>query len=104
MTKNLVLGLTLAHLAQIQAANFFLQKSSCQSLDVMVSYHHVQYQKKTNDPILSKLSSDGQTDGQTDKQTNKSDFIGRCPTNVERPIKAIPKENDISSEKKTTNN
>ena len=52
----------------------------CQSLDIMLSYHHVQYQKKTNDPILRKLS-DGSTDGQTDK----SDFIGSCPTNVERP-------------------
>ena len=46
----------------------------------MLSYHHVQYQKKTNDPIFRKLS-DGSTDGQTDK----SDFIGSCPTNVERP-------------------
>ena len=74
MTKNLVLGLPLAHLAQIRAANFifFLQTSSCQSLGVMVSYHHVQYQKKTNDPILSKLSSDGQTDGQTDRLTRKT--------------------------------
>ena len=55
-----------------------------QSLDIMVSYHHVQYQKKTNDPILRKLS-DGRTDGQTDGQRDESDFIGRCPTNVERP-------------------
>ena len=35
--------------------------------------------EKTNGPILRKLS-DGQMDGQTDE----SDFIGRCPTNVER--------------------
>ena len=33
--------------------------------------------EKPNDSILRKLS-----DGQTDE----SDFIGRCPTNVERPI------------------
>ena len=38
--------------------------------------------QKTNDPILRKLS-DGRTNGETDE----SDFIGRCPTNVERPIK-----------------
>ena len=25
------------------------------------------------------------TDGRTDRQTDESDFIGRCPTNVERP-------------------
>ena len=36
----------LVHFAQIQAINFFFQKSGCQSLDIMVSYHHIQYQKK----------------------------------------------------------
>ena len=35
----------------------------------MVSYHYVQYQKKTNDPILRKLS-DGQTYEQTDGRTD----------------------------------
>ena len=25
-------------------------------------------------------------DGRTDEQTDESDFIGRCPSNVERPI------------------
>ena len=45
----------------------------CQSLDITVSYH----QKKSNDPILRKLVMDGQTD--------QSDFIGCCPTNIERP-------------------
>ena len=40
-----------------------------QSLDVMVSYQQVQYQKKTN---LKKtlLRTDGHTDGQTDRQTD----------------------------------
>ena len=38
MAKNLVVGLILAHLAQIRAANFFK--------NIMVSYHHVQYEKK----------------------------------------------------------
>ena len=27
-----------------------------QSIDIMISYHHVQYQKKTNDPIFRQLS------------------------------------------------
>ena len=40
--------------------------------------------EKTNYPILRKLS-DGQTGGRTDGQTDENDFIGRCPTNVERP-------------------
>ena len=46
--------------------------------------------EKTDDPILRKLS-----DGRTDRQTDKSDFIGRCPTNVERLIfirRSIPKK------------
>ena len=72
MAKNVDLGPILVHLALIWAAKFPpLQKIWLrQSLEVMVSYHHVQYQKRL-------------TDGQTDE----SDFIGRCPTNVERPIK-----------------
>ena len=36
---------------------------------------------KTNDPILRKFS-----DGRTERQTDESDFIGRCPTNIEGPI------------------
>ena len=41
-----VLGLILVHLAQIWAANFFSKIWLHQSLDVIVSCHHVQYQKK----------------------------------------------------------
>ena len=44
--------------------------------------------KKFDDPILRKYSDrrmDGQTDGQTDGQMEKRDFIGRYPTNIERP-------------------
>ena len=54
----------------------------------MTSYHHVQYLKKTDDPILRKLSDrqkDRRTDRRTDGRTDESDFIGRCPTNVECP-------------------
>ena len=43
--------------------NFFFSKIWLSlSLGIMVSYHHVQYQKKSNDPILKKIS-DGWTDG-----------------------------------------
>ena len=64
MAKNLVFGLILAHLVQIRAAEFFFPKIWLRHLlDVMVRYHHLQYQKKTNDPILRKLSH-GRTDGQ----------------------------------------
>ena len=47
-----------------------------------------QYQKKTNNPILRKLSverMDGETERETEGQTDKSDIIGHCLTNVEYP-------------------
>ena len=40
--------------------------------------------EKTDDPILRKLS-----DGRTEGQTGSSDFIGRSPTNVERPTSIL---------------
>ena len=60
--KNLALSVT----------KYYGQLSSCTILE------------KTNDPILRKLS-DGRTDGWTDE----SHFTGRCPTNIERPIKKV---------------
>ena len=76
MEKNLVLGLILAHLAQLWAANFFSKIWLRQSLDVMVRYYHVQYQKKLMIPSWENFN---QTDRQTDRRPN-------CPTNVERRI------------------
>ena len=60
MAKNLVLDPILAPLNQIQAKKkkkkFFSPKIwLCQSLDIMVSYHDMQHQKK-NDLILRKVS------------------------------------------------
>ena len=75
----------LTHLAQIRAANVFSPPPNIwlfQSLDIMVSYHHVQYQKKLIIQSRENLVTDRWTDG----QTNESDFIGRCPTKVECPI------------------
>ena len=62
--KKKDLGLILAHFSQIRAAKLIFFSSKIwlsRSLDIMASYHRVQYQKKTNDPILRKLS-DGRTD------------------------------------------
>ena len=56
-----------------------------QSLDIMLSYPHVQYQKKLMIQFWESLVKDRRTDGQRDG----NDFIGRCPTNVERPILRI---------------
>ena len=44
----------------------YFSKIWLQSLDIMFRYHHVQYQKKTNDPILRKFS-----DGRIDRRTNR---------------------------------
>ena len=77
MAKNLNLGLILAHLAQIWVAKILFSKIWLrQSLDIMVSYHNVQYQKKLMIQSWENLVTDGQTD--------ESDFIRRCPTNAER--------------------
>ena len=48
--------------------NCFLQNLAHQSLDVMVSFHHVQHQKKLSIQSLENLVTDGQTEGQTDGQ------------------------------------
>ena len=59
---------------------FFLSKIWLhQSLDIMVSYHHVQYQKKQMIQSWEHLVSDRQTD----RQREESDFIGNCLTNIE---------------------
>ena len=47
-----------------------------QSLDIMVIYHHVQYQKK----LMMQSCENLVTDERTDRQTDESDFIGRCPS------------------------
>ena len=76
MAKNLVSGLILAHLAQIRAANFYLfiyfffsKIWLRQSLDLMLSYHHVQYQEKLMIQSWENLVTDERTDGRTDGRT-----------------------------------
>ena len=72
----------LGPLPRIQTAKFFFFKNlalsvtrfQCQLSSCTIS-------EKTNDPILRKLS-ERRTEGQ--KEENK--FIGRCQSNVERPI------------------
>ena len=68
---------------------FFTKIWLHQSLDIMVSYHHVQYQKKLMiqswESLVADRWLDGQMDWEMDRQTDKSDFIGCCPTNVEHP-------------------
>ena len=72
IAKNLVSGPILAHLPQFRAANFFSPKNwLCQSLDNIVNYHHVQYQKKIMFQSWKNLVLDGRTGRQRDRQTNK---------------------------------
>ena len=78
--KNLVLGPILVYLAQIRAAIFFFFFSKIwlrQSLDIMVSHHHVQLKK-----LMIQSWENLVTNG---RRTDESDFIGRHPINVERP-------------------
>ena len=71
MTKNLNLG----------HQTFFSKTWLYRSLDIMISYPRVQYQKK----LIVQSWEDLVTDGQADRQTDENDFIGRCPTNVDYP-------------------
>ena len=68
MAKNFIIG------TEIRFANFSFFFSSeiwlRQSIDIMVRYQRVKYQKKTNNTILRKFN-DGQTDGQTGRQIDK---------------------------------
>ena len=45
------------------------------------------------------LVTDGWTDRRTDGQMDKSDFIGRCPTNVEYPVKRSRHRNNLRNKK-----
>ena len=64
MAKNLFLDPILAHLAHIRAANFCSKIWLRQSLDIMISYHHVQYQKKLMIQYWENVMTDGRTDSQ----------------------------------------
>ena len=85
--KILALDPILAHLAQIRVINFFF---FFKNMALSVTRCHGQLSScrtsvKTNDPILRKLS-DGRTEGGVqDRQMDKSNFIKRCPTNVQCP-------------------
>ena len=57
---------------------FFKNLASSVTTYYKVIYHHVQYQKKIMIQSWENLVTDG--------RKNESDFIGRCPTSVERPI------------------
>ena len=71
---------------------FFSKTWLRQRLDIMVSYHHVQYQKKLMIRSWENLVTDQRTDHRTrrtDQRTyrrlDRSDFKGCSPTNVECP-------------------
>ena len=101
MAKKQVLGLILAHLAQIWAENLVgpnlskLEKSQktlllgpiwTQSLDIMVSYHHVQYQKKLMTQSWDNFVTERRTEGRTD---GREWFYRMMSTNVECTAKNV---------------
>ena len=49
--------------------NFFSVMCLCQSLDIMVSYHHVKYQRNLMVQSWENLVTDGRIDRWTDRQT-----------------------------------
>ena len=63
---------------------FFSKIWLCPSLDIMVSYCHVQYHKK---PIIQPWENsvtDGRTDRQTDRQKDESNLIVRLTSSVQQ--------------------
>ena len=81
MANNVALGPILIHLSRIRAARLFFKNMAPSVTRYYSQLLSCTISEKNNDPILRKLS-EGWTDGQTDE----SDFTGRCPTDVERPI------------------
>ena len=81
MANNVVLGPILIHLSRIRTARLFFKNMAPSVTRYYGQLLSCTISEKNNDPILRKLS-EGWTDGQTDE----SDFTGRCPTDVERPI------------------
>ena len=73
MAKNLILGL---NWTQIRAANPTPPQKKIwlrQSLEIMGSYHHVQYQKK----LMIQSSENSVTDGHKDRQTDGREWFHR---------------------------
>ena len=85
MAKNSVLGQFWLIRPKFGPPFFFFKNLGASVTRYMVSYNHVQYQKKLKIQSWEILAIDWQTDGQTEE----SDFIGRCPTNMERPTRHI---------------
>ena len=70
---------------QIRATKFFFFKNQASSVTrYRGQLSSCTTSEKANDPILRKFI-DGRTDRRKDRQTDEFDFIGCCPTNVERP-------------------
>ena len=88
-------GPTLRKQQKTQFQAQFWKIQLCQS-QKMVIYHHAQYQKKTNDPILRKLSvyTEGWMDSR-DGQMNESDFIGFCLTILEHSKEYFTSEKKV---------
>ena len=76
MAKNLVLSRILAHLAKFGLPKIFSQILLHQSLDIMISYHHVLLPGKIYDPILKKFN-DGWKDRQTDREVNGQERLDK---------------------------
>ena len=61
MAKNLALGPILAPLAQILTLKVFPKIWLCQFVDIIISYHHVQYQKNLMIKYWENVGTDRRT-------------------------------------------
>ena len=86
--KNIVSGLVLAQLTQIRAAKFF-KKSGWLSLDIIVSYHLVQYRKKIMIKSWENVVGARRTDGQTDKRTHRREWFHRTLSDWRQASKGV---------------
>ena len=77
MAKNLVLNPILAHLAQIQATNFYFENLALSVTRYYGQLSSCTISEKTKNLILTNFLTDGCTDGRMDRKTDISDFIGR---------------------------
>ena len=77
--QNVHFGPDLGPLGPSSSCQFFPPKIwLCQSIDIMVSYHHVPYQKK----LMTQSWENLVTDEWTDRQIDESDFLIKLISNL----------------------
>ena len=76
-----------------------------QSLDIIVSYHHVQYQKKIMIQSWENVVTDGHTDRQTDERASKMEKENQPPNydknqDEKKTYRGLSKEDSVEKKKR----